>query len=262
MTGVNMYLLQVLQRYKEKDLSPHHAALVQLHNILQSWASSCFVEIIASGSRAKGTAIARASDVDYLISLSSGCNENNGGLEAIYNGLHSELVRFYPRLVRPQNVSFRVSLNGLEVDVTPARKHPGYTDYHSLYISKEQTWKQTNVKKHNADISQSGRTNEIKILKIWRELNRLEFPSIYLEYLIVNNVLLNKPKDLNSLGDNVWHILTELAKTQNNPLFAAIIDPANSANILSNLLTISEKNKIMTQAQVAIRQQNWNQIIV
>ena len=82
-----MYLLQILQKYKEKDLSPHSASIAQLQNILQTWASSCYIEIINSGSRAKGTAIAIASDVDYLISLSSNCNENNGGLRGIYDGV-------------------------------------------------------------------------------------------------------------------------------------------------------------------------------
>lgn len=261
MTEVSMYLLQILQKYKEKDLSPHSASISQLQNILQTWASSCYIEIINSGSRAKGTAIAIASDVDYLISLSSNCNENNGGLKGIYDGLYSKLTNSY-HSVRPQNVSFRINLNGLEVDVTPARRHAGNTNYHWLYVSKKQTWQQTNVKKHITDISQSGRTNEIKILKIWRELNRLEFPSIYLEYLMVSNILLNKSRDLNSLGDNVLYALNQLATTQNNPLFTRIVDPTNSNNILSDLLTNAEKNKIITQAQVAIRQSNWNQIIV
>jgi hypothetical protein len=99
-------------------------------------------------------------------------------------------------------------------------------------------------------------------LKIWRELNRLEFPSIYLEYLLVNSILYGKSKDQNSLGDNVWYVLNELAKTQNNPLFIQIVDPANSSNILSDLLSNSEKNQIISRAQLATRQSNWNQIIV
>ena len=89
----------------------------------------------------------------------------------------------------------------------------------------------------------------------------MDFPSIYLEYLLVNNILLNRSKDINSLGDNVWHAFNELAKTQDNPLFARIVDPANSNNILSDLLTVAEKNKTINQAQTAISQKNWNQIV-
>lgn len=255
-----MYLNQILQKYNARDLSNYSALLSQLKSTLQTWASACYVNISYSGSRAKGTAISLASDVDYLVSLTSGCNDNSGGLKGCYNSLFTKLNNTYSS-VRKQNVSVRMNLSGLEVDITPARKQNGNTNYHNLYVSKSDSWTQTNIQKHITDISQSSRTNEIKILKIWRELHQLDFSSIYLEYLLVSNILLNKSKDINSLGDNVWYALNELAKTQGNPLFARIVDPANSANILSDLLTSTEKNKIISQAQTAIRQTNWNQIV-
>jgi len=255
-----MYLNQILQKYNGRDISGYSNALSQLHTTLKTWASSCYANLLYSGSRAKGTAISIASDVDYIVSLTSNCNENSGGLKSIYDSLFTKLKGTYTN-VRKQNVSVRINLNGLEVDITPARKQPGSTNDHWLYVSKSDTRKQTNIQKHITDILQSGRTNEIKILKIWRELHQLDFPSIYLEYLLVNNILLNKSKDTNSLGDNVWHVLNELARSTGNPLSARIIDPANSANILSDLLTIAEKNKIISQAQTSIRQTNWNQIV-
>jgi hypothetical protein len=73
--------------------------------------------------------------------------------------------------------------------------------------------------------------------------------------------LYGKSKDHDSLGDNFWYVLNELAKTQNNPLFIKIVDPANSSNILSDLLSDSEKNQIILKAQLATRQSNWNQIV-
>lgn len=255
-----MYLYQILQRYSARDLTNYSGLLSQLKNTLQTWASFCYLNILDSGSRAKGTAISLASDVDYLVSLTSGCNDNNGGLKGCYDSLFTKLNTTHSS-VRKQNVSVRINLSGLEVDITPARKQNGNTNYHNLYISKSGSWTQTNIQRHITDISQSGRTNEIKILKIWRELHQIDFPSIYLEYLLVNNILLNRSKDVSSLGDNVWHAFNELAKTQGNPLSARIVDPANSNNILSDLLTIAEKNKIIGQAQTTIRQTNWNQIV-
>jgi len=241
MTEINMYLNQILQKYNGRDIAGYSSALSQLQTTLKTWASSCYANLLYSGSRAKGTAISLASDVDYLVSLTSDCNENSGGLKSIYDSLYTELNSKYSS-VSKQNVSVRINLNGLEVDITPARKQTGNTNDHWLYVSKFDTRKQTNIQKHINDISQSGRINEIKLLKIWRELNHLDFSSIYLEYLLVNNILLNKSKDENSLGDNVWHALNELAKTQGSPLFARIVDPANSANILSDLRIASRKN--------------------
>ncbi len=260
MTEIDMYLYQILQKYNARDLTNYSNLLSQLKITLRTWASSCYVNISDSGSRAKGTAISLASDVDYLVSLTSGCNENSGGLKSIYGSLYTELNSKYS-LVSKQNVSVRINLNGLKVDVTPARKQMGNTNDHWLYVSKLDTRKQTNIQKHINDISQSGRINEIKLLKIWRELNHLDFSSIYLEYLLVNNILLNKSKDINNLGDNFWYVLVELAKDTSNPLFSRIVDPANSSNILSDLLTVAEKNKIIAKAKTTIAPRNWGSVI-
>jgi len=254
------HLQNVLQKYRARDLSPYSSSIYTLKGILQTWASTCYLDILDSGSRAKGTAISIASDVDYLVSLSSGCNDNNGGLEGIYNSLYSELSGKYNG-VRKQNVSVRINLGGLMVDVTPARKQPGNTNDHWLYVSKLKTRKQTNIQKHISDISSSGRINEIKILKIWRELNKLEFTSIYLEYLVVNVMLKNYPTGIDKLGSNVWHALNELAKYSDNPLDINLVDPANSGNILSDSLTSSEKSSIKSAARKAIKETDWNQIV-
>lgn len=255
-----MYLAQILQKYTAKSLINYSQQISQLKSTLQSWASSCYVNILDSGSRAKGTAISIASDVDYLVSLTSGCNENSGGLKSIYDGLYTKLNNTYQN-VRKQNVSVRINLGGLQVDITPARKQNGLTNDHWVYLSKSGSRQQTNIQKHITDISQSGRTNEIKIIKIWRELNHLDFPSIYLEYLLVKNILLYKSNGANDFASNAWYALNELAKDSGNPLFARVVDPANSNNILSDLLTVAEKNKIVAQAKVASRQQYWENIV-
>lgn len=252
-----MYLSQILQKYSARSLINYSQQILQLKGTLRSWASSCYVNILDSGSRAKGTAISLASDVDYLVSLTSGCNENSGGLKSIYDGLYTKLNRSYQN-VRKQNVSVRINLNGLEIDITPARKQNALTNDHWVYLSKSGSRQQTNIQKHITDISKSGRTDEIKIIKIWRELNHLDFPSIYLEYLIVKNILQYKGTDFAS---NTFYILQELARDTGNPLFARVVDPANSNNILSDLLTVAEKNKIIAKAKVAANQQYWKNIV-
>jgi hypothetical protein len=255
----NMYLQTILNKYAARSLDGHLLQIMMLKNDLKKWAGDCYLNILDSGSRAKGTAISLASDVDYLISLDSTCNENNGGLKGIYDSLHEFLKGKY-NPVRKQNVSFRIKFNGLEIDITPARKQTGNTNDHWLHLSKLNTWRQTNIQKHITDVSTSGRTNEIKILKIWRELNGLDFPSIYLEYLTINT-LSGKSKDATSLADNVWHVINELKKDSGNPLFGRIVDPANTGNILSDLLTTTEKNAIISKAKIAGQAKRWDQIV-
>jgi hypothetical protein len=256
------YLLEKLNQYSARNLSNYTDSITRLKFMLKEWSGSCFIQILDSGSRAKGTAIAIASDVDYLISLKSDCGDNKGGLKYIYNALFTRLNQDYPG-ARRQNVSIRINLNGLEVDVTPARKYSGNTNYHSLFVSKSDSRKQTNVQQHIKDVSQSGRTNEIKLLKIWRERNGLNFSSIYLEYLLINTILFGRAKEINQLGNNFWHTLNELAKTTDNPLYFKIIDPANSNNILSDLLSPDEKKNIINAAarSVSIAGGSWSNII-
>ena len=255
-----MYLNGILQKYNPRDLRIYSASILRLRTILVGWASTCFLDIFDSGSRAKGTAISLASDVDYFISLTSNCNDNNGGLKSVYDSLFAKLnSEYFP--ARKQNVSVRISLNGLIVDVTPGRKQPGNTDNHNLYVSKSDTWTQTNVQTHTTDVILSGRANEIRLLKIWRELNRLEFPSIYLEYLLIDNILLNRPKDIGNLANNFWHILSQLALDTGNPLNSRIVDPGNTSNILSGLLDTNEKNLIINKAKESTQKPYWEQVV-
>lgn len=254
-----MYLQSIINKYAPRSLDSHTLSILILKADLQKWASTCFISVLNSGSRAKGTAISLASDVDYLVSLTSSCNANSGGLKSIYDGLYNHLrTKYNP--VRKQNVSFRIKMGNLEVDITPARKQFGNTNDHWLYVSKQDTWKQTNIQKHINDISGSGRLNEIKLLKIWRELNGLDFPSIYLEYLTISS-LSGKSKDASRLSDNFIFLLSELAKDTNNPLNSRIVDPANSNNILSDLLTTIEKRAIISKAKIPSGQQYWEDIV-
>jgi hypothetical protein len=255
----NMYLQTILSKYSARSLDSHTLSLLLLKSDLKQWASTCFLATLDSGSRAKGTAISMASDVDYLVSLSSDCNATTGGLKSIYDSLHNHLKSKYNPL-RKQNVSFRINLGGLEIDISPARKHSGNTNEHWLYVSKIDSWRQTNIQKHITDISGCGRQNEIKLLKIWRELNQLDFPSIYLEYLAIN-ILSGKSKDASKLADNFWFILQELSKDTSNPLNSRIVDPANTTNILSDLLNATEKEAIISKAQTSIGQKNWGSIV-
>lgn len=254
---INMFLLQILQQYQARNIASN--VETELKNYIYSWCQKCDPEIFISGSRAKQTAISIASDYDYFVSLSSGCNVNQKGIEAISNALHNHLKSKYPNNIRRQNVSTRINISGLNIDITAGTKITGYQNYHWLYKSKDDSKKQTNAKKHIEDISKSGRTNEIKLIKIWRELNGLEFSSIYLEYLLIKKILINKSTDVNNLTNNVICIFQELSKNEGNPLYARIEDPANTTNILSDLSNQAEKAKIISTAKTAL-QSNWNQV--
>ena len=254
---INMFLQQILRKYQARNIVSN--VETELKSYVHNWCQKCEPDIFISGSRAKQTAISLASDYDYFVSLSSGCNVEQKGIEAISDALHTHLKKKYPNNIRKQNVSTRISVAGLNIDITAGTRITGYQNYHWLYRSKDDSKKQTNAKQHIDDISNSGRTNEIKLIKIWRELNRLEFPSIYLEYLLIKKVLLNRSTDINNLDGNITYIFQELSKDEGNPLYSRIEDPSNTNNILSDLLTKTEKEKVISAAKIAL-QRNWDQV--
>lgn len=253
----NEYLLNILNNNRPKDLSSSPYIINNLKSILTHWAGLFLIDIKESGSIAKGTAVHPSSDIDYIVSLSHKCDCS---LQSIYESLYETLEKNYSN-IRKQNVSIRISQNNFKIDITPARQQYGYINRHSIYVSKKNSWTKTNIQEHINIVSNSGRTDEIKLLKIWREKNNLDFPSIYMEILLIKEILYNKSKSINFLAENFFFILKSFAKHQNNPLFYQIQDPANTNNILSDLLDSNQKRKIIYQAQNDIKKEYWSNII-
>jgi hypothetical protein len=151
--------------------------------------------------------------------------------------------------------SIGIHFNGHQIDIVPAKKRPGNTNYHSLYISKQDTWTQTNVVEHANIVKSSGRITEIVLLKIWRKLHGLTFPSIYLELIVLEALKGQKRFDI---GNNFWLPLHYL---RDEFIDKTLIDPCNSANILSDDLYKYEKNYIRKQARESISERYWKDIV-
>ena len=75
------------------------------------------------------------------------------------------------------------------------------------------------------------------------------------------NILSGKSKDASKLADNFWFVIQELSKDTSNPLNSRIVDPANSTNILSDLLSPTEKKAIITKAKTTAGQTNWGNVV-
>jgi hypothetical protein len=205
-----------------------------------------------SGSVAKGTAITIGTDADIFISL---IHSTPGSLADIYWNLYDYLSA---NGITPQQQNVSVGLNyaGLKIDLIPAKRQSGGGYDHSLYRSKADTWTQTNVHKHVAHVRNSGRTREIRALKVWRERHALEFPSFHLE-LVCIRALAGQPI-LGNLADKVWTALRFIANDLDR---LRIVDPANSANIISDEITLAEKRAIMAQAAASLAEPYWENII-
>ena len=93
------------------------------------------------------------------------------------------------------------------------------------------------------------------LTKIWRHINGLDFPSIFLE-LTVLDALYSKPT--NNLANNFLTVLTYL---RDNFVNRTVTDPSNTNNIVSDMLYKYEKEAIALQAKASLGKKTWEEII-
>jgi len=246
------YLASVIAKYAvgAGRGSPALRAAADLEPMVTNWANRSLLQTSLSGSYAKGTAISLGTDVDIFISLR---DVPRKGMKEIYWSLFQFCA---DRGLKPQaqNVSVRVKSNGVQVDLVPGRKQAGNTTDHTLYRRKKDSWVQTNVLQHIKVVAGSGRTDEIRAMKIWRERNHLDFPSFYLELMTIEALKGNRS---NGLAERVGAVLRHIAERF---MQARIVDPANINNIISDDLDLNEKRAVMNAARISL-QRNWEQVI-
>lgn len=247
------YLRNILAR-EAVDTGPKSPVLtvgVQLMPIIQRWAGAQLVDVRPSGSFAKGTANASGTDIDLFISLHE---TTSTGLREIYSSLAQAVgdAGYKPRL---QNVSINVKVNTYDVDLVPAKRQNNHNLDHSLYRRRADTWTKTNVDTHIATVRSSGRTSEVRILKLWRNQKGLDFPSFYLE---LATAMALSGNSYATLDLSVWDALAWL---RDNIVDTRIVDPANTANVISDDLSRDERARISAVAKKAREAKNWVEIV-
>jgi hypothetical protein len=248
------YLIGILARESvdTSATSPVWTAQRDLLPIVQGWAHRYLLDMSPSGSFAKGTANSSGTDLDLFISLDPSVPET---LQAIYQSLFTELEQ---RGLQPrrQNVSIGLRLRGVDVDLIPGKRQNWTSTDHSLYRRKAATWTKTNVQTHVAHVLNHGCQLETRLVKLWRRQQGLEFPSFYLELVVIEALVRSSAV---YLADRVWAVLRYLA---GDFAGARFVDPANTNNIISDDLTRAEKDAIRAAATRALGANNWGEIIV
>ena len=249
MTGLE-YVNGVLNKYAvyPKKAAQYHSYFLPY---ITEWANGFLVDVKISGSSAKGTAVSSGTDVDLFISLTS---TTNNTLNEIYESLFSYMAGKNFK-VRRQNVSIGIDHNSNQIDLVPGRRQSQYGGDHSLYVSKKNSWTKTNIDTHISKISNSNRLNEIKLAKIWRNANNLDFPSFYLE-LVIMDALYYK-----AIGATDTNFLAALNFIATNIEFNCYLDPSNANNCISDQVSAVEKKRIATTAKNSASQQYWKDVV-
>ena len=251
------YVDHIVAKYQvdTRENSQVYQTAMAFKTLGEGWAGQCLRFVTPSGSFAKLTAVssvlAGGSDIDLFISLAPNCK---GTMKELYEGLYGFLVGKGFQVKR-QNVSLGIKVGNVAIDFVPGRLQEGSAEDHTLYVRRGDTWKKTNVQEHIHYVLYSGRTKEIRALKIWKRLHGLDFLSFYVELFAIRAIAENPS---NSVAANVW---TTFQAIRDHLHDWCIIDPANSNNIISEQHTYDEKQKIVTQAKASLGKNDWNQII-
>jgi len=222
-----------------------------LYPHIEKWASGYLVSMERSGSIAKGTAVSSGTDTDFFLSLSSA---TPGTLRDIFGSLFQKCQQL-GLSPRRQNVSIGVTYGNHRIDLVAGRRQSQYGNDHSLYVSRRDTWTQTNVNTHISLVSSSGRTDEIKLTKIWRDLRRLEIPSFYLELAVLDAMAFRRQ---GAIVDNFWEVLRFLRDDFSSKEYT---DPANSNNRVSDDLDQAHRLLVASAAAASRQQRSWESVV-
>ena len=267
-----VYIRSVIRTYRVREAvrALALAASKELYPLIRIWANhilgaldnngnilkphNYLLRIVPTGSIIKGTNIVGATDVDLFISLSY---KTPSTLEEIYENL-SRYLKLLGFCTREQDVSIGVNYKNVWIDLVPGKKQSGPTNDHSIYRKETRSWTKTNVWRHVSLVKKSGRLNEIRVIKIWRKLHGLDFPSFYIELSVIEAL---KRCLSGRLAINLQKVFEYLSGDFTK---ARILDPANSNNVVSEDLRDEEKRAIARAAfssRIKALESSWEEII-
>jgi hypothetical protein len=233
-----------------QEMRDLRARRADVEKLLRKKFEKCSPTIRYGGSKAKGTMILEAYDLDMTCYF--GRDEGGAGetLQEIYENVEAALADDY--LVTRKPSALRLKSKGLSdwatdfhIDVVPGRFIDEKNEDVFLYRSSGEKGRQkTNLDVHIEHVKNSGVTDAIRLMKLWRARNFLSVRHFVLELLTIE--LLRGKKSLDLPGQ-LKHVWTELRDNVEN---ITIEDPANpTGNDLSELFSASVRQELSSAAR-------------
>lgn len=248
------YLKQIL---KSQTLTSDSEELTALQNhranverLLREHFSESSPTIRYGGSKAKGTMIKEAYDLDIISYFPHDVSTAGETLEDIYNNVQQVLSSKY--YVEPKPSALRIKDKDpgnygvdFHIDVVPGRyTDDSKTDVFLYRSSGEKKRLKTNLDVHIQHVKQSGLTDAIRLLKLWRVRNGLRVKHFVLELLTIEILRAKRSSNLSRQLEHIWQQFSE------NSGKISVEDPANPAgNDLSELLNSATRLELSSVAK-------------
>lgn len=245
------YLEQILAKYNlgEKEIENIQKQRKVIEDNIKGIYSSKINNFYYSGSYAKGTAISLKYDIDLCIYFK---NDAFSTLKDMYDQVFGSLRHLNPRR---QIVSIRITNGSENIDVVPARLISNDSTDANLFVTTNGGSIKTNIPKHKDYISQHKCRPIIKLMKVWKNLHSIHYKSFALEILTIRALDDFRSEDY---GDQVLQVLKYI---RDNVETVKLVDPANTNNIVSDLISYNDKINMKNNADASLRKQSWNEII-
>ncbi len=235
------------KRTEEAGFRSVKDALKTLLPDVKQWGGEAIEYSRVIGSFAKGTNVPGGADSDLLISLA---HDYNYAPVTIYRGLFEYLRRNGYPSTRANHISIRVTVQGHEIDLIPARRADSRSENHRVFNRKTGEWAVTNLQTHTQYVALSGRLSEIRLMKLWRNSKDIFFPSFLLELAVIEALKGQKP--LAQSKDLETHIREVLVYLATDFQSSSLTDPANPANIVSDDMLKIERTLVANAAQKSL----------
>lgn len=250
------YLREILAQQTFENEAPELKEVRKRRKEIEKLLREHFAESAPSirwaGSMAKNTMICESYDGDMTCYFRNDDNAGGANLREIYENTEKALQKNYVverkasalRVKDPSTKPTKGFAQDLHIDVVPGR----FTDEHEEDVFLHRTTGEkerlkTNLQVHIDHIRDSGVTDAIRLLKLWRAQNGLSAKTFVLELLVVKLV---KPKKSSSLPKQLEHVWTEF---RDNAGGLCVEDPANpGGNDLKPMLDAC-RNELSTAAR-------------
>lgn len=206
---------------------------VQIEGLLQATFGTG-PRILIAGSKAKGTMIKAAYDLDLAYYFPHDDRAAGDTLKEIHENVSSALSKSYDVTLKTSAIRLkdRNDRSDLHVDVVPGRFVDD--DDGDVYLHQEaadKDWLKTNIAVHVTHVRDSGVLNPIKLFKLWNAERQLGLKTFVLELLVIK---LLRTHIADGLPQQMVHVLSEF---RDHSSTLAVEDPANpTGNDLSGYL--------------------------
>ena len=216
-----------------------------------AWGSRDLMDVTIGGGYEKSMGNRSGISADYVVWIHA---QSQRRIPEIYESMFAAFQRLDLAPIR-RDVTLALNLGDLVVDLLPAKRLSLISDIHEIYSTRRAAAITTNLHQHVLDSHDAGWHEEMRILKLWRDQNGLDFPSYYLE--LATRAALRRRLS-GALADNVWAALGFFERLL---VPRAMLDPANAANIVSDELTAPQKRTIALAAAAARSGRPWSEIV-